>query len=78
VAVVVVVVVVVVDTGSVGAEDVSKMEDKMGALEAPAPQNTTVRVNSFRTGKVSVIRWEGGLGESSIPATHNWDSCNKG
>jgi hypothetical protein len=59
-------------------EDGSKMEDKMGAFEAPAPQKTTVRVHSFSTGKVNVMRWGGGLGESSMPATNNFCSSNKG
>jgi hypothetical protein len=39
-------------------------------FDSPAPQKMTCLVKVFRTGKVSVIRLGGGLGESSMEATH--------
>jgi hypothetical protein len=42
---------------------------KIGLLDSPAPQKMTWRVKEFNTRKVSVMRFGGGLGESSIDAT---------
>jgi hypothetical protein len=39
-------------------------------LDSPAPQKMTCLVKVFKTGRVSVIRLGGGLGESSMDATH--------
>jgi hypothetical protein len=39
-------------------------------FDSPAPQKMTCLVKVFKTGRVSVIRLGGGLGELSMDATH--------
>mmetsp|Transcript_11708 Transcript_11708/g.13343 ORF Transcript_11708/g.13343 Transcript_11708/m.13343 type:complete len:236 (+) Transcript_11708:37-744(+) len=55
----------------------AKLSFKILFLDAPAPQNKTIRAASFNTGNVNVILRGGIFGESSIGATNRDCSVNK-